>query len=319
MPHARLTLPLPPGFRLTDAVCSYGYFLLAPNRWNPATRRLVRVLHGEGDRVVRVELRQSPGARTLSVATDQPALSAVDRSRLRAQVRRMLRLDEDPAIFRDYQRLDPWARRTGFARMFRSPTLFEDILKTMSSCNVAWPSTMRMNTLLCERIGGGAFPTPSALAPIEPDRLRRTCGVGYRAQRMVRLAREVCEGRLDLDGFEDRSRPTQDIYERLLSIHGIGPYAASNICHLLGRYDRLAIDTETYRHFRQVHGIKTPETSAGLRRLHLKVQRHYRRFAPYQFLAYWHELWRHYERRVGPAQTWDAVTHGPNFTASKLG
>ena len=44
----------------------------------------------------------------------------------------------------------------------------------------------------------------------------------------------------------------------------------------------------------------------------------YARFAPYQFLAYWFELWRGYERRVGDARGWNAAQHGATFTAVKL-
>jgi 3-methyladenine DNA glycosylase/8-oxoguanine DNA glycosylase len=227
----------------------------------------------------------------------------------------MLRLDED---FSPWRRVHPEARRRGFDRLFRSPTLFEDMVKTITGCNVTWPNTMRMNALLCDRVGGGGFPTPGQLAQVTPAWLKGQCKVGYRAKRIVMLARAAALGRLDLERFERPGRGGGEVYEDLCRIHGIGPYAAANILQLLGRYDRLAIDSETYRHFRQAYGVPTPRTAGGLRRLHRRIERHYACYAPYQFLAYWFELWRGYERRAGDARAWDAARQGPGFTAAKM-
>jgi 3-methyladenine DNA glycosylase/8-oxoguanine DNA glycosylase len=192
------------------------------------------------------------------------------------------------------------------------------MVKTITGCNVTWPNTMRMNALLCTEVGAGGFPTPGQLARVTPGWLKRHCKVGYRAGRIVGLARAVASGRLMLERFEDQARGSDQVHADLCRLPGIGPYAAANILQLLGRYDRLAIDTETYRHFRQAHGIPTPRTPAGLRRLHRRIERAYARFAPYQFLAYWFELWRGYERRAGDARDWDAAEHGATFTAAHL-
>jgi len=305
-----ITVRVPKGVDLSHAVCSYGYFLLAPNRWDGQARVLHRSLRGRGDRLIHTVIRQRSGDR-LHMACDR----RVDRDEaasLRTQVGRMLRLDED---FRPWHRLHPAARRAKFDRLFRSPTLFEDMVKTITGCNVTWPNTMRMNVLLCEHVGGGGFPTPSQLAAIRVDTLKRRCKVGYRAQRIVRLARQVVKGQLDMAGFEDPAHSTEEIFRRLKLIYGIGDYAAGNLCQLLGRYDRLAIDTETYRHFRQAHGIATPSNPL---KLHSRIEKHYARFAPYQFLAYWFELWHGYQSRFGDAREWDVDEHGPNFTAANL-
>ena len=101
----------------------------------------------------------------------------------------------------------------------------------------------------------------------------------------------------------------------LLKIDGLGPYAGANLCQLLGWYDRVAIDTETYRHFRQVHGITC---DGDTKKLRARIESHYARFAPYQFLAYWFELWGAYEDRFGGAVGWTAEDPGPNFTAANL-
>ena len=233
----------------------------------------------------------------------------------------MLRLDEDQRAWqRSVRGLDPALAGRNYGRMFRSPTLFEDMVKTMTSCNVTWRNTITMNRLLCEHVGDGGFPTPRQVIAFGTDALRTRCKVGYRAERIVRLAERFGEDDQLQRELEDDAAETGVIYERLLKLHGIGPYAAGNICHLLGRYERLAIDSETYRHFSQHHRVPRPAAKdlAGLKRFNQQITEHYHRYQPYAFKAYWFELWSDYEARFGRAWTWDRDTTGTRFTAAVL-
>lgn len=312
-PSSNLTLPVPRGFDLKAAVCSYGYFVLAPNRWDTKKHTFTRPLHGKNSRTVTVTISQPPtNRRTLRLACDK-RLDPAERHSIKAQVTRMLRVDEDMA---PWFKLHPIARRRRFGRLFRSPTLFEDIVKTITGCNVTWTNTIRMNKLLCEKVGTrGAFPTTKQLAAVTPDWLKANCKVGYRAERIVRLARDIEAGRIDTTCLEQPELNSEQVYKALLKIHGLGPFASANICQLLGHYDRLAIDTETYRHFSQTYGVKRPKDPA---KLHPRIEKHYAHYAPYQFLAYWFELWCGYEAANGkPAPQWLPHEVG-DFTASKL-
>ncbi|MFW5682106.1 MAG: DNA-3-methyladenine glycosylase family protein [Phycisphaeraceae bacterium] len=323
---SRLTLPVPRGFRLHKTVCSYGYFLLAPNRWQPVERVLIRPLLLESGGAVRVRVSQPAVSKPLRIDT-RCKLSRAEAASIKAAVGRMLRLHEDLTGWRKVRTEE--ARRRGFGRMFRSPSLFEDMVKTITGCNVAWRNTISMNRLLCEHYGeptrdgslGGenpephsdnAFPTPTRLAGATPQELNRLTRVGYRAERIIRLARDFAEGRLDPAWFEDPARSTDELHDAIASLHGFGPYATANVLMLLGRYDRLAIDTETYRHFEQVHGLPRGDDP---QKNHDRIERHYRRFAPYEFIAYWFELWREYEKRFSDARNWGREEHAPNFTA----
>lgn len=302
-----LTVNVPNGFDLAAAVCSYGYFVLAPNHWDAARSRLHRPLRGAGGRLIRTSIHQRrPGK--LAIRCDAP-VNRAEASTIRSQVRRMLRVDEE---FDEWHRVHRAARRAGFGRLFRSPDLFEDAIKTITGCNVSWPNTIRMNQLLCRNVGGGGFPTPDELGSMRPSQLKRMCKVGYRAERIIALSRRVARGELDLSWFEDVSRTTQQIAEGFGAIHGIGPYAAANLCQSVGRYDRLAIDSETYRHFRQVHGVPTTKNKAAVDR---RICRHYDKYAPYQFLAYWFELWTGYQEQVGDSRQCEADDEGARLTA----
>lgn len=318
LPGSRLTLRVPRGFDLRRAVCSYGYFLLAPNLWDPTSRTLhrpLRVGNGNASRLVHVAITQPPRSRqALRLACDR-RVDRYEATSLRGQVGRMLRTEED---LRAWRRMHGEARAANFGRMFRSPTLFEDIIKTITGQNVSWGNTIRMNRLLVEHLGGGGFPTPARLAAVEPARLNELCRVGYRDTRIVRLARDVVSGEIDLDWFDharEEGQPSDDVFARFKSIHGLGDYAAANLCMCVGYYDRLAIDTETYRHYCLTRGVKRPKDPKPL---HSAIEAEYGKYAPYHFLAYWYELWVDYQRRFGPAWAWEGKADGPSFTAANL-
>ena len=55
------------------------------------------------------------------------------------QVRRMLRLEKgDAAAVRGFQKLHAKAKKEGFGRLLRSPTVWEDLVKCILLCNCGW-------------------------------------------------------------------------------------------------------------------------------------------------------------------------------------
>ncbi len=310
-PGSTLSLPVAQDVDLPRVVCSYGYFLLAPNRWVPQTQTLERSFRLAG-RVVRTATTQPAGPGNPLRIRCSTKLQRPHQAQLKQQLTRMLRLDED---FTRWHRAYPDAKRRGFGRIFRSPSLFEDMVKTITGCNVTWRNTITMNRLLTQHVGRGAFPTPRQLSKWSEADLKQTCRVGYRAQRIIRLAQRFLAGDLDPSAFEDARLTDETVYQNLLALEGFGPYAASNMMQLLGRYDHLPIDTETYRHFRKFHGATRQD---NLKALDARIEAYYEPYRPYRFLAYWFELWRDYEQREGDAWTWERDTTGQQFTAAVL-
>lgn len=293
----RLTIRAPRDYRLARDVCSYGYFVLAPNRWDPRAGTLTRLLDLAGGPARTTIAQDGPGR--VRAAFDR-GLSRAERAEATGQIARMLRLDEDTAAIREFHRVDPRWRRSGRGRVFRSPTLFEDVIKTVTSCNVTWPSTVSMNRRLCEVLGrGGAFPQPARVARARAATLRSRCRVGYRDARIIELARMFVSGQIDADRLEDPATPDDAVHETLLALPGIGPYGAANIMQLLGRYSRLPLDTESIRHGKTVLGLKGSD-----RQIMKAVRAHFEPFGRHAFRSYWFELWTHYEGKNGPAWTW---------------
>src|SRR5690606_15683460 len=139
----------------------------------------------------------------LEVRADR-ALSRAEANEAKRLIGRMLSLDA-PDIH-EYHALDETARATGRGRLFRSPTLFEDVIKTVTSCNVAWTSTIRMNQRLCEVVRP-AFPPPAQLARRRASTLRARCSVGYRDARIIELAKLFRSGAIDERRLTDPATP----------------------------------------------------------------------------------------------------------------
>ena len=48
-----------------------------------------------------------------------------------------------------------------------------------------------MNAALCEKVGGGAFPTAAQIAALDSAELQAECGLGYRSRSIAKLALQV--------------------------------------------------------------------------------------------------------------------------------
>lgn len=310
----RTTLDTPADFELGSAVCSHGFFVLSPNRWDSAGRALTTVITLDDCTAVRVTVR-AVGQTALRIASPA-SLPANQRAAVRRAVIRMLRLDEDLGSFHALCERHPShqaAARMRFGRLLRSATLFEDCVKVICTCNVSWRQTVGMIERIVATWGvptpdglPRGFPTPGRLAAVPSDELKRVARVGYRADFIHRLATELATGGLNLAAFESFAGSSDELHHRLCRIRGIGPYAAANLAMLLGRYDRLAVDTELVRFFRERHPRLNPTPA--------RIQAYYRRWHPYEFLAYWYELWQGYVARHGPADTWSPDLIGRAIT-----
>jgi 3-methyladenine DNA glycosylase/8-oxoguanine DNA glycosylase len=207
-------------------------------------------------------------------------LSRGDRQEIARLARRMLRLDEDFSAFHDLCRGDPvldFVDRIKAGPLLRSPTVFEDVVKTLCTTNCSWANTKSMVGHLC-RLAGGTFPSPRRIVALGPDRLRSECRLGYRAEYVYDFARRVASGDLAPETWLAAPHDAE-VYQQLKSIRGAGPYAVHHILMLMGRYDLVPVDSEVRQWIEHTHfrGRTVPVK---------KLLRRYDRFAPWQFLAF---------------------------------
>ncbi|XP_059623191.1 uncharacterized protein LOC132266353 [Cornus florida] len=141
-------------FNLENAVCNHGFFMMAPNRWIPSKKTLER------------PLRLANSITSLTVSIQQPHhhhhyllvrvhgvhhLSSQDQQAILIQVARMLRIStKDERDVQKFHSMHPEAKKRGFGRIFRSPTLFEDAIKSILLCNCTWMRTLKMSRELCK-------------------------------------------------------------------------------------------------------------------------------------------------------------------------
>jgi 3-methyladenine DNA glycosylase/8-oxoguanine DNA glycosylase len=279
---------------LWRTLISHGFSGLAPTVLDETNRSLaitvrvpsgrprrVRVSEGRVDHALLTVLGPAPGPRVIRAVVDGVA--------------HVLRLDQDLSAFYLRASEDPelaWATR-GAGRMLRSPTVFEDVVKTVCTTNCAWGATVRMVNALVTHLGepalGGdgpltnAFPTPTAMAEAPESFYRDVVRAGYRGAYLIALSRSVAEGALDLEAYASASHdalPDEELEAALLALPGVGPYAAAHIMMTLGRHSRLILDSWTRPTYARLAGrtrlVKDPQ-----------IQRRFRRYGEFAGLAFW--------------------------------
>jgi len=169
-------------------------------------------------------------------------------------VKWMLALNNDFSEFYKLTKNEPklnHVEEKAQGRLLRSPTLFEDTIKTILTTNTSWTGTIRMTEALVNHFGEPipgsttefSFPTPERISTSDEQTLRENTRLGYRAPYILNLAREVASGTLDLEALKTSELPGDQLHKQLISIKGVGNYAAANLMMLLGRYDYLTIDS----------------------------------------------------------------------------
>jgi len=199
-----------------------------------------------------------------------------------AQVRRMFRLDDDLAPFYAIARDDEALRWTtgGAGRLLASPTVFEDVVKTICTTNCAWSGTVRMVGALVDDLGEGAFPTPERMAKAKESWYRDVARAGYRGAYLRDLARDVARGAIDLEALRPVGGLTDEACEEaLLALPGVGPYAAAHAMQLLGRHHRLILDSWTRPTYLRLSGKKRAKDTT--------IVRAFKKYRAYAGLAFW--------------------------------
>ena len=295
---ARLDLPLagPAGepVDLARTLNSHGFAELAPMRLDEATTTLAMTLRVPGGRPRRVVVGPGRGRRASVEILGPGLLGARAQAAILGSVREVLRMDQDLSRFYADCLADPdlaWAA-TGAGRMLRSPTVFEDVVKTICTTNCAWSATVRMVNALVGELGepavgaegplANAFPTPERMAQAPETFYRETMRAGYRGAYLASLARSVAAGDLDLEALGTTTReelPDEDLEARLLALPGVGPYAAAHIMMTIGRHSRLILDSWTRPKYARLMGKPSVADTT--------IRRRFRRFGPEAGLAFW--------------------------------
>jgi 3-methyladenine DNA glycosylase/8-oxoguanine DNA glycosylase len=289
MPSRTISLPTPKPFELRLCLFGHGWIALAPHSFDEATHTFTTVLR-LGDKIADATLRQA-NQHELSLRLDcADKLNAADAKLAAKQIVHMLRLDDDLTAFHAVCKGEPtlrWAHRRGAGRLLRSATVFEDLMKLLFTTNTTWSGTEAMTRNLvaaCDsRAPSGARAFPSAAQCVRDVAFYRdVVRTGYRAEAAQQLAEGFAAGTLT-DAQFLQPQTAEELWDRITSLRGFGPYAAGQAMRLLGHYEELALDSWCRAQFAEREGRKKAPADST-------IEKRYAKFAPFQGLAMWIDL-----------------------------
>ena len=290
----KFTLPARKPFNFLSVVNSHGWRQLAPFSYDELSNMLCYILRLSNGRVI--ELRLHEGGEGVLVETEK--LAKAERREVVDKVTWMFGLDMDFSPFYTAARGEPklaHAKKLARGRVLRSPTLFEDVIKTILTTNTLWGATKNMTRKLVDEFGAApaaplsakkAFPTPAAIAASSPGFLRERIRVGYRASAIHELAARVASGTFDLEALNTSPLPTLELRRELLKINGVGPYAAANLLLILGRSDFIPIDSWALK-------LVSHEWYRGKPITAKEVEKRFEKWGEFKGLAFWFWDWKY--------------------------
>ena len=176
---------------LWRTLISHGFHDLAPMAIDEAARSLdltLRVPRGMPRRIRIAAAADGKGYSARVEILGRATTSAVTRDAIARGAARVLRLDQDLSPFYRLAEDDAelaWVT-AGAGRMLRSPTVWEDVVKTLCTTNCSWSLTTTMVNALVRELGEpavgfaddpltNAFPTPVAMAGRDERFYRGSC------------------------------------------------------------------------------------------------------------------------------------------------
>lgn len=285
----------PSGFSFHSVVQSHGWHQLEPFSLEQGGDRLVRVHQMDSGQVVRLDMLPAADGIAVEVAAGRDLDSSTAQEELTRAVRSMFQLGIDLSEFYElisglarYQ----WVAKSGHGRLLRSPTVWEDLVKTLMTTNTAWAATRKMVERIValgpgDESTGRAFPGPDRIAALEPDELSDRVRAGYRSAYLHELAAAINGGDIDVESWASDSLTGDELYQRIREIKGFGPYAAGVVMMLLGRHDRISLDTAARAMFKRTH---RPEGKLRDKDIH----DHYQQYGDWKGLILWMDVLQAY-------------------------
>jgi 3-methyladenine DNA glycosylase/8-oxoguanine DNA glycosylase len=287
-----INLSARPPFNFLSVVNSHGWVQLAPFRFDETKQVLFYTGRLSNGRVADQRITASPQG----VNVNLPGrLSKAEQNEIVENITWMLGLDQEFKSFYKTAHKEPklkHAQKLARGRVLRSPTFFEDVLKTILTTNTLWSATKRMNLNLIGSFGDPlpgsdlkTFPSPARIAASNQEFLREVNRVGYRAPYIHELASRAASGELDLESFKSSSLPTLELRKELMKIAGVGPYAAANLLMILGRSDFIPIDSYAMK-------MVSLEWYRGKPVTPKQVEKRFKKWGEFKGLAFWFWDWK---------------------------
>jgi N-glycosylase/DNA lyase len=281
-------IKLPRRFSFRHTVGSHGWYDLPPFEHGRGSSELRYAFQPEGSEPAISAVITKQRSSVKVTLSDKP----IDQERIERGVRHILRLDDDMSEF--YRTLESderlsWIAEVNAGRLLRSPTVWEDLVKTICTTNCSWALTRKMVENLVEKLGESAsdgrkaFPSAEAMASKTEDFYRDEIRAGYRSPYFAELTESVAGGKLNVEQWLSSDLPTPLLKKELKKVKGVGDYAAENLLKLIGRFDGLALDSWLRGQFYKTH-------NNGRKCKDKKIERFYGKFGDWKGLAIWCDM-----------------------------
>lgn len=289
MVKTTLTIKKPKNFNFQRTVLSHGWYDLPPFALDEEKWILTRVFDIENNAPVSAQIYETKKAIEIAVNAE---IDEANSNKIIRHTRHILRLDDDFDGFYALMKTAPefgWIAESGAGRLLRSPTVWEDLVKTICTTNCSWSLTKKMTGNIVEKLGTPAtdgqksFPTAETMAAQAVDFYKDEIRAGYRAPYFAELAEKAASGALNVEEWATSEVSTAELKKQMKKVKGVGDYAAENLLKLLGRYDGFALDSWLRAGFAKKHnGGETCDDK--------QIHAHYGRFGEWQGLALWCDM-----------------------------
>ncbi|WZZ65866.1 hypothetical protein YC2023_077236 [Brassica napus] len=230
--------------KIQYGVCNHGFFMMAPNVWDSKSKSLTRPLTLSNSYSVSVTISHP---RTLSFLVIQVHginnVSRVDEELILQQVGRMLRISaQDDRDVTEFQQLHEDAKKNGFG-MASSLCILQSKLADGTVSSQTNKKSKRVVKAMKEtkeesskKETRGNFPSAKEKASLDKELINKHCKLGYRANLILKLAKMVESGKLNLEEMERRDIKAEEMSEKLKKLKGFGAFVTTTVLMCIGYY-----------------------------------------------------------------------------------
>ncbi len=287
------TIKTDKNFSFHSTIYSHGWSELLPFKIDTENKKLFYSFELSPSNFTEIEISSD----TENNIIIKPITVSKSKDLLISKVKHIFRLDDDLGDFfeiaeqhKDYS----WIIEKGAGRMLRCATLWEDMVKMLCTTNCTWRLTQIMTENLFNILGKSLiFPSANIIAETDEQFLREKIKMGYRAPYLLQLARDVAEGKLNLELFENWQDDSKSLYTEIKKIKGFGDYAISSLMKLLGRYDFMGFDSWNRKQFANTH--KNGKSCSDK-----YITKFYKKFGKWTGLFFWLDVTKEWYFRDNP-------------------
>jgi len=192
-----LFIETPTNFSFEQTLFSHGWSQLLPFAVDRENLKLSYVFDALG-KLISAQISEVNGNLQIEIAENKLNQKAKDK--ITRDVRHVLRLDDDLQKFYKLTKTEKrlaWIAKLKAGRLMRSPTVWEDLVKTICTTNCSWALTKNMTANLVNKIGAEtadgkrAFPTAEQMASVPEEFYKNEIRAGYRSAYFAELAEKT--------------------------------------------------------------------------------------------------------------------------------